>query len=302
MNFGEHVKSHGATMNKTNRIDLDTLQSLQKEDASIFFRNATAADVERLVKAGANPETMMVKNRGAITSMLHVAAEHSPSPEVVEVLIDLGADVNSHSGESGKVPLQVAASNPNALKIIKTLLNKGADPNAQDESGMTPLYDFASLEREDPGECSEAIGILIDAGASLYNTSNFCFTPLHIAAFSKNPPAVEALLDAWAEVNAMDAEGYTPLHFAFSFTHPENRDQANEIAIMLLDSGADAALQNKEGKTAFDIANEEKTGRLFDPALLRRMSEESNRDFTAAPKPEQGSLEFPDPAPPSPGM
>ena len=63
--------------------------------------------------------------------------------------------------------------------MIKVLLNGGAEPNAQTQSGSTPL---------------------------------------HVAAgMNKNPAVIEALLNASAEPNERDADGWTPLRHAVTF-------------------------------------------------------------------------------------
>jgi len=78
-------------------------------------------------------------------------------------------------------------------------------------------------------------------------------TPLHFAAYSgKNggepsTELVQALLEAGADVNAVDSGGSTPL--------AEAMPNGNvEIAKILLAAGADPAVKNKHGETAHDVA------------------------------------------------
>jgi hypothetical protein len=59
---------------------------------------------------------------------------------------------------------------------------------------------------------------------------------------------VELLLDRGAPIDAPDTEaGATPLHYAASY------DRGPTVEL-LLKRGADAALRNKAGKTALDLA------------------------------------------------
>ena len=72
-------------------------------------------------------------------------------------------------------------------------------------------------------------------------------TPLHYAAYSRNPENVDVLLKAGANVNAQEGQKRTVLHFAV-------RKQLNDIITLLLDAGADASIKDKRGKTPFDYA------------------------------------------------
>jgi hypothetical protein len=55
---------------------------------------------------------------------------------------------------------------------------------------------------------------LIDAGADLNARDDNGWTPLMVAARSETPEIVTLLIEAGADVNAMNDNGYTPLWFA----------------------------------------------------------------------------------------
>jgi len=79
------------------------------------------------------------------------------NPEVIEALINSGADVNARD-ISGSTPLMLTIRrNPEA---IRTLVNAGADVNAQNNSGKTSLM-FAAQLSSDP----EVITTLLEFGA-----------------------------------------------------------------------------------------------------------------------------------------
>ena len=77
-------------------------------------------------------------------------------------------------------------------------------------------------------------------------------TPL-LAAATTDAEKTKLLIDAGANIEARDKDGWTPLHKA------ANAGQA-EAAIALLDSGADGKARTTDGKTPYDLAPEKLNG------------------------------------------
>jgi len=99
---------------------------------------------------------------------------------------------------------------------------------------FTPLH-IAAKEG-----CSESIAKLLDAGANLEAQDENGFIPLHVAAMYGNPEAVAALLDAGANIEARNLGDRTPLHRAGWGGSPEN-------VMVLLDAGADPNARDGDG-------------------------------------------------------
>jgi uncharacterized protein len=92
---------------------------------------------------------------------------------------------------------------------------------------------------------------LIGAGADLNSVAEnpMRIQPLHAAAAGRHNDIAVLLIDAGAEVNAKQSHGWTPLHSAAA-----NGD--GELVERLVAAGADPAATNDDGKTAADIATD----------------------------------------------
>lgn len=103
-----------------------------------------------------------------------------------------------------------------AEETVKPLLQAGA--STSDEGGSTPLHAAARVGH------TEAVKLLLAAGASVAAADKQGCTPLHAAARACNvnglaaaseghTEAVELLLAAGASVAAVNKQGDTPLHY-----------------------------------------------------------------------------------------
>ncbi|CAG0894442.1 unnamed protein product [Cyprideis torosa] len=132
---------------------------------------------------------------------LHVFSALPGFHPVVKILLAHGADANSVLPLSRATPLHLAKT-PETARI---LLKNKAKVNAKDAKGSTPLHYATAADL-----CSVVKVLLID-GANITTANEFGDTPLHLATSSAT---AELLIQYKADVNAKDAKGRVPLHYA----------------------------------------------------------------------------------------
>jgi ankyrin repeat protein len=162
--------------------------------------------------------------------------------KIIEMLIAAGANVNVKY--INDATLLQRAFYSNNFEIIKTLILHGADIHARMSSGTTSLHEAVY------SDLFEIVQMLIASQVDV-NTkdSRYGLTPLHLAAWNNNAKIVKELLKHGAQVNAVNTEGRTSLHYAFG--HIDNNI---EIIQILLEYGAHINAQDKDGNTPLHLA------------------------------------------------
>lgn len=158
------------------------------------------------------------------------------TPEVVELLIDAGADVNLFDA-TGKTALMYAAERCEP-RIATRLLECGADPNLSLKGGGSALY-FAARGSIASPNIVECIRVLIAGGADLNiglqdRVGVIVSTPLIGPSSKGNTAAVLALIDAGADLNFVVPSGT-------ALTHSAEEGQS-EVIRVLLERGADPSI------------------------------------------------------------
>ncbi|NMB61374.1 MAG: hypothetical protein GYA18_03435 [Chloroflexi bacterium] len=91
-------------------------------------------EVRRSLESGTDPNQPISDERGGYP--LHFAV--NSSIEIIQMLIEHGADVNVKDAK-GRTPLHIVAASKPTIEKMELLIENGADVNAVDNEGKTPL-------------------------------------------------------------------------------------------------------------------------------------------------------------------
>lgn len=137
---------------------------------------------------------------------LHLAMQEEQT-EIVRVLLDFGADINS-IGYHGWTPLHIAASIGN-LPLTELCLSHGANVHAQTDTAQTALHKACSSRNV------LVVTALLEAGADKEASNERRMRPIHIAAHQNNMDMVRLLVqDYGVNILTVDKMGVTPAEWA----------------------------------------------------------------------------------------
>lgn len=236
---------------------IDLTRKLLADGASLQARDRLGATpLSRAAKAGETQIIELFLAHGAAidardldgSTALFLAAE-ADRPAAVETLIAHGANVDL-PGRSGITPVGAAAF-MGSEQLVRLLLDKGADANTVDGTGKTAICYAAG--RGFPA----VVRRLLDRGVDPNKRYGNDLTALMWAAGYTDEAGVndmdeilKLLIERGAHVDDIDNRGRTALMIAAATGH-------TSAAELLLSHGADAALRDKSGKSAGDLAANE---------------------------------------------
>ena len=227
------------------RDDLDMADALIRAGARVAARtregvlplqlaaiNGSAPMIDRLLKAGAEPDTQLTPAGDTAVMM----AARTGASAAIRLLVEAGANVNARETWGGTTALMWAVSEGH-LEAAKLLLAAGADVNARSNyvaaangrgfEGRTPVGNRADPKVEEfasgwltplmlaAREGHVDLGrVLLDAGAEVDAAAGDGKTALSLAIFNGNYDMASLLVDRKADVNKADAQRFTPLFWA----------------------------------------------------------------------------------------
>jgi len=209
--------------------DLDTADLLIRAGAKVSVANregvipmqlaainGNAAMLDKLIKAGADPNSSLTKYGDTPLMM----ASKTGKTDAIKVLLDGGAQVNAKESWGNTTALMWAVSeqHPSAVKM---LIDRGADVNAR--SNFVPSANGRGFEGSSP--------VAGGPRASAEENSSGLLTPLMFAAREGDFQSAKLLVAAGADVNALDGDGKDVLGLAIF-------NGSYDIASFLIDNHA----------------------------------------------------------------
>lgn len=223
--------------------NVESMRMLIERGASVHDRNSLNQDA--LYFAAARGEVGFIRlllKHGAVINPagenaetpLHLVAKRGDSASV-RVLLRHGADVTAIDA-GGRTPL-CAAARSGDVPCVELLLRCGADYQLSTDTGRMALFDAVScgkaevarlfLDRGVPLECKEelmntttqagylvCLDIVLCHGGDVDCRNPYQETPLLLAVRYGRIELVERLLDAGADIHALDFKGQSPLSLA----------------------------------------------------------------------------------------
>ena len=229
-----------------------TIKSSSSEEVQDFFSTLSEANEQKYISALKNSSLKLWAfiNEEGLTS-LHQSVSlnlYELSKEIIEsAKLNLSKEefysfINSKTNK-GQTPLHYASFVGN-IKLIKLLLQNDADFSAKTNNGFNVLHlatmgnkitsFFYFIEKYKVGIESKDI------------KDNTC---LHLATYFNSKTIFNYLLtiNNKIDINAVNKEGFTPLHFAVM---SQNKSMIKKLLI----KGADSTIKNNKLATASDIA------------------------------------------------
>jgi len=172
-------------------------------------------------------------------TLLQFAIMHGYN-EIVQILINHGADIRTPHGPYSEPPLFTAIHSHNVI-AVEALIKKGLDPNDPYKyerdilvyrAGISPLMFAAELGTP------EIIRLLLENGADINRANRDGVTALMSAALSANRKTAKELLRFRANITLTDAEGWSVLDFATKGIHRDTLRNI-KIALLLMKKGAE---------------------------------------------------------------
>jgi ankyrin repeat protein len=166
--------------------------------------------------------------------------------DMAEFLMAKGGDPFI-ADKSGKMPIHYAIER-GCREIVELYVAMGVTGSCEDGKG-TSFFTFAIQH----GESDDIAAYLLETDASIDLQDPRYEFPMHAASEKGQLRLIEALIRRRADVNGIDREGKTPLHYASS----------PEVVDLLVHYGADINILSASGKSPMDCASEDERMAIF---------------------------------------
>jgi ankyrin repeat protein len=194
------------------RCDVNAADNFGNTPLLLAVTNGCSSDsfFSLLINAGAN---VWAKNHRGDSPVF--AALRRRYDRILELMIDaiVAVDVNVAEPDEGLTPMHVAVRQNN-YELAAKLVAAGANVNARTKAYQTPLHVLSwnyCVTADDQAAAAGVVQLLIEATAEVNAVDINGWIPCHNAAFCGYAKALEMMIAAGANESAPDAQGRTPL-------------------------------------------------------------------------------------------
>ncbi len=191
-------------------------------------------------------------NNNSFGNNAFISAAYECETNQMREMLEYGVNINSKS-HTGFTALMLVLIKPCRYNIAKELIEKGADINIENDFGENALNNAISRNN------IEIIKLLLSKNTEVDKKNRSGTTALMEAALFGFNESIEVLLLNKAEINNQDFSGNTPLLYAIKSEYP-----SFSTIELLINSGADINIENKEGHTALALAYLKNQKEIYD--------------------------------------
>uniref|UniRef100_UPI001008D9E7 ankyrin repeat domain-containing protein n=1 Tax=Longirhabdus pacifica TaxID=2305227 RepID=UPI001008D9E7 len=250
------------------------IEKQNKELVKLLLDNKVDLNAELYLMKGQTLLDIAIKegNTEILSMMLNATSEFNDDAlfyEAVQAILDnnqqalqqvknKGFDMNTPNKAGDTLLSAIAQWDKEAVAMVTEL---GANVDTLNSEGMTPLMQAAEKGN------TEVVSYLLQKGANkdlqqapkAYQSSQS--SALMFAVYEGHKDTVQVLLDAGVNVDLQDINGDTALHMAL--THHGGTSLREELALSLVNAGADGSKQNYFGLTALHLSPSVKLARAI---------------------------------------
>ncbi len=215
--------------------DPNLVSNKNKTALSHAARLNNAHIIGLLIRYGASTHTSSPN----IMDMLIESTKTAPSPEIIQILLEAGANSNAHDA-SNKSPLLYAIQN-NCIECAELLINNNANVNHRDSQERNALW-YASQLTSD-----SILKLLLSINKIKYSSDYSEVSPLMNAVRHGHFHNAQLLLSFDPDPDQKNRDGNSALMIASKLGH-------YKIAQLLTNNGVNLNLRNNAGNTALMLA------------------------------------------------